>query len=116
MSAYNPDKWVVLKITPKKGKTWYRVLGSWYGGYLGSDSWRMNSGITNVEIKDSDYSFFGVSGSVYNCFKEAYGMSGYTSSVLMRLQDDYAHAASILEVMPEDTDWLSLDYGLKEKL
>ena len=112
---YHPDMWVILKVTPKKGKTWYRVLGSWYGGYLGSDSWRMNSGITKAEDIDSSFAFHGVSGSTYICSKNHYGMSGYTTSVLANHQDAYKHAGSTLEVMPEDTDWLSLEYGLKEK-
>ena len=112
---YYPDKWVVLKVTPKKGKVWYRVLGSWYGGYLGSDSWRMNSGITKAEVVGPSFAFHGVSGSVYYCNKSNYGMSGYTTSVLANHQDNYKHAGSTLEVMPEDTDWLSLEYGLKEK-
>ena len=112
---YHPDKWVILKVTPKKGKVWYRVLGSWYGGYLGSDSWRMNSGITKAEVVGPSFAFNGVSGSVYYCNKSNYGMSGYTTSVLANYQDNYKHAGSTLEVMPEDTDWLSLEYGLEEK-
>ena len=42
MSDYTPDRWVIVEInSPEHGKI-RKVLGSWYGGYLGSDSWRMN--------------------------------------------------------------------------
>jgi hypothetical protein len=39
-----PENWVILKIT-NNGEIVYKVFGSWAGGYLGSDNWRINSGI-----------------------------------------------------------------------
>ena len=75
----------------------------------------MNSGITKVELVDDLFKFYGTSGSVYSGHKDSYGMTGYTSSVLMWLQDDYAHAGSILEVMPGDTDWTKVEWGLRIK-
>jgi hypothetical protein len=39
-----PENWVILKIT-NNGEIVYKVFGSWVGGYLGSDNWRINSGI-----------------------------------------------------------------------
>jgi len=107
---YYPDKWVVLKITPKKGKVWYRVFGSWYGGYGGSDSWRANSGITKVESLEGTFAFHGQTGSVYYCHKGHYGTSGYSQSILNGIIKEYEYAASKLEVMPEDTNWLELSY------
>lgn len=115
MSQYTPDRWVILRVTPKRGETWYRLLGSWSGGYLHGDSWKMNSGITKVELVDDIFKIHGTSGSVYSGHKDSYGMTGYTSSVLMWLQDDYAHAGSILEVMPGDTDWTKVEWGLRIK-
>ena len=113
MSDYYPDKWVVLKITPKKGKVWYRVFGSWYGGYGGSDSWRANSGITKVEDLDkATFAFHGASGSVYYCHKVHYGTSSYSQSILNHSIKEYEYAASKLEVMPEDTNWSELSYEI----
>ena len=48
-----PDKWVVLKIE-HEGNIIYKVFASWYGGYLGSDSWKLNSGIKDIEIPLED--------------------------------------------------------------
>ena len=60
MNVYQPDLWVVLKIGDM-----YKVFGSWYGGYLHGDSWRLNSGIREVKIIDNKIEFHGYSGSVY---------------------------------------------------
>ena len=80
MSEYSPDKFVVVEFkTPTE--TILKVIGSWYGGYTGSDSWRMNSGIESVSKVGKVYYFNGYSGSVYECHEDAYGMSLYTSGV-----------------------------------
>lgn len=84
MSEYNPDKYVLLRVTTPD-ETYYRVFGTWYGGYTTGDSWRMNSGIERVEIDGDKVSFIGASGSVYNVHKEAEGLSMYTHGVLMDL-------------------------------
>ena len=44
---YTPDGWMIVKITGTNPH--YRVFGSWRGGYLSGDSWRMNSGIISVK-------------------------------------------------------------------
>ena len=85
MSDYTPDRWVIVEInSPEHGKI-RKVLGSWYGGYTGSDSWRMNSGIEKVIDQGDHYAVVGYSGSVYRCIKGAEGMSGYTG----RVYEDY---------------------------
>ena len=81
MSDYTPNRWVIVEInSPEHGKI-RKVLGSWYGGYLGSDSWRINSGITQVIDQGEYYDVVGYSGSVYQCYKSAEGMSAYTAGV-----------------------------------
>ena len=80
MSDYTPDRWVIVEINSDQGRL-HKVLGSWYGGYLGSDSWRMNSGITQVIDQGEYYDVVGYSGSVYQCYKSAEGMSAYTAGV-----------------------------------
>ena len=69
-----PDKWIILKIN-NNGEIYYKVFATWVGGYLGNDSWRINSGIAEVS-QDKDYYYFtGFSGSVYQCYKKAYGIT-----------------------------------------
>jgi len=109
MTTYNPDKWLVVKLTSHAG-THYRVFGSWYGGFAGSDSWKLNSGITSCEIVDGVYIFTGHSGSVYDCVDGMYGSSSYAWSVLQQMIEEGADTVTI-EVMPEETDFLTLDYS-----
>ena len=82
---YTPDKWVVVTLTRDDGTTIDKVLGGWYGGYGGADSWRLNSGIERVEDCDDHYLFHGYSGSTYKCYKEAYGMTMLTQSIFNQL-------------------------------
>jgi hypothetical protein len=79
--TYNPDKWMLIKLTNPNGQVHYRVFGSWSGSYLDGDSWRMNSGIVGVTEDDKYYYFEGSSGSVYACHKEMYGATAYGYSV-----------------------------------
>ena len=116
MSDYNPDNWVVVKITQRNADqskyTRYKVLGGWSGGYIEGDSWRMNSGITSVTIDESTFAFHGSSGSTYYCSKDMYGLRMNTSGIFDRLKE-YAedNEAFTFELMPEDTDWSTLDYS-----
>ena len=107
----HPDKWIVVKIEPfdGSGNTHYRVFASYYGGYTGGDSWRLNSGISSVEVENDFFLFHGFSGSVYKCHKDCYGTSGYGYGVLQNLK---ANSKSItLTEMASDTNWLELNYG-----
>ena len=81
MSEYTPDKWVVIEIA-MDNTTVRRILSSWYGGWAGSDSWRLSSGITEVEELEDSYIIKNESGSVYTCFKGRYGMSSYAMGIL----------------------------------
>ena len=108
---YFPDRWVVVKITAPNVLL-YKVFACWFGGYAGSDSWKMNSGITNVTEKDNQYLFEGYSGSVYGCHKESYGTNFYGGSVLSSFIEEAAKTGeSKIEIMPEDTNWFELDYS-----
>ena len=110
MSTYTPDHWVVLKIS-NGGHSVYKVLAGWGGSYLYGASWKLNSGCTKAE-KDGDYfNFSGYSGSVYSCHKNAYGLSGYTAQILANFQEQVKdQPGSSIEVMPEDTNWMELNY------
>ena len=82
MNDYTPDRWVIVRITSKEHPPIHKIVGSWYGGYAGSDSWRMSSGICKVISQDDHYEVHNYSGSIYTLFKGAEGTSAYTGSVL----------------------------------
>lgn len=103
-----PDKWVVVKITIN-GNPVYKVYATWLGGYLDGDSWKMNSGITHVYKDDDHILFYGYSGSCYRCSEGAYGTNFYTQSVLDEIISKGSDKNCPVEVMPLDTDWLSLN-------
>lgn len=75
-----PDKWVVVEIQDNGVSTW-KILGSWYGGYAGADSWQLSSGIVGTTETEHAFEFVNHSGSIYTCYKNSYGMSGYTSGI-----------------------------------
>lgn len=108
---YIPDKWVVVKITTND-ETLYKVFGSWIGGYLSGDSWRMNSGIESVSLDEDIIIFHGFSGSEYLCHKNSYGMTAYSSGVLL---DAIEKSGLNISILDKNTDWFSLEYpGKKE--
>jgi hypothetical protein len=76
-----PDRWLVVTIITPEGPL-DKVLMGWWGGYLGSDSWRLNSGVTEVLDEGDAFVFVGLSGSQYRCYKAAYGTTRMTSHVL----------------------------------
>jgi hypothetical protein len=112
MSDYIPDRWVVVKISGYKdrSKPIYKVFASWYGGWAGSDSWKLNSGITKATLEGFIYSFEGSSGSVYECHKDIYGTNMYGMSVLSNMIDKAAENGITIEILPEETNFLELNY------
>lgn len=82
MSEYTPDLWTIVRITSKEHPPINKVVGSWYGGFGGSNSWRMNSGIEKIVEHDKYYDIVGYSGSVYKCYKNSQGWSAYTNMVM----------------------------------
>jgi hypothetical protein len=47
---------------------------------------------------------------VYSCYKSAYGTNGYGGGVLGNFIEQAAAQGNLIEIMPEDTDWTTLDY------
>jgi hypothetical protein len=109
MSDYAPDRWVIVKIVTPTERL-YKVFASWSGGYGGSDSWKMNSGITRASLVDDRWEFDGYSGSVYSCHKESYGVGGYNGNVLQNFINKATEIDAVIEIMPGDTNWATLDY------
>lgn len=113
MSEYTPDVWVMLKFDNSKTVV-YKILAGWYGGYTTGDSWKLNSGVTHVEQDGDWYKFHGSSGSVYECHKNNYKLSGLTASILNKFYDDIekANLDIKLSVMDEDTtNFMELNYA-----
>jgi hypothetical protein len=108
MSNYYPGNWVIIKL--KGDDPHYRILAGWSGGYATGDSWRMNSGITEVNETDDNYYFKGSSGSEYRCGKQSYGLKMNNAYVWNRLQE--LHGDKV-EMMQEDTDWMNVDWIIK---
>lgn len=106
-----PDRWVVVKITSPNKKYHYRVFASWYGGYLSSDSWQMNSGIVSVDEENDHLNFNGASGSIYSCNKNCYGTTTWGYNALKSYVNDAASAGASIEILNESTDWKNIDYS-----
>ena len=98
MSEYTPDRWVIAEMNSEHGKI-RKVLGSWYGGYAGTDHWRFSSGITKIVEHEKFYEVHNESGSIYTCIKGAEGMSGYTSGILMNMQKKALQANATIEIV-----------------
>ena len=110
MNDYTPDKWVVVKIEGGEFPLTYKVFACWYGGYLGSNSWKMNSGIRVASKGRDSYLFEGFSGSIYKCFEGNYGTHMYGHGVLEDIIQRSKEAGMNVEILPEDTNWLDLSY------
>jgi hypothetical protein len=77
-----PDKWVIITDPAETQEEYkYRILSGWYGGYLGSDRWRISSGIIKITEHKTFYEIHNVTGSTYKCFKNNTGLSSYTAEI-----------------------------------
>ncbi len=111
MTEYMPDNWVVIKF--KGDDPHYRVLAGWSGGYTTGDSWRMNSGIVRVEQTKFLYKFYGATSSCYVCSKNSYCLRKNNAYIWAALQERYGDK---VELMSEETDWMSMDWVIKDNL
>ena len=106
--TYTPDNWVVIKF--KGDDPHYRVLAGWSGGYMDGSSWRMNSGIVRVEEDQHYFNFYGSTGSCYECNKQSYCLRMNNAHIWAQIQEQLGDK---VDIMPEDTDWLNLDWFIK---
>lgn len=104
-------KWMVIFI--KSEDPHYRLFMSFGGGYLHGDSWRMNSGITRVEVDEDKYTFIGSSGSSYTVHKDMYGATIYGAGILDNFIKSSAEKNAEIMIMPEDTDWSAIDWIIR---
>ena len=112
MNEYVPDKWLIVKMKGKE-ETLYKVFACWYGGYGGSDSWKLNSGIEAVTEASDYWLFQGYSGSIYKCRKSSYGLSAYGASVLSNMTTKAEEQGMSIQAL-EDTDWKAIVYEKTE--
>lgn len=82
---YRPNKWLMFRV--ESDDPHYRIFGTWSGGYLDGDSWRLNSGIKHVRVDDNLFHFEGHSGSVYQCNRSSYGSTAYGVGVITTFPD-----------------------------
>ena len=97
-----PEKWVILKLP----NNYYKVFGTWAGGYLYGDRYRFNSGISKVEQDENFYYFIGFSGSCYKCHKKGYGTA--TSYGLVVLNTIIEQGNGQIELMEDADDWTNV--------
>jgi len=90
---HHPYGWVILEL-PEKYKTLkasYKLFTDW------GDSWRLNSGITDVktnfddiEVREDELLFEGVSGTRYLVERDCEGVaSAYCAFILANFVDNY---------------------------
>lgn len=101
---YVPDVWVIVKISATGEDTVYKILAGWYGGFAGSNSWKLSSGITSVEV-DPDFpeqtNYHQSSGSTYICHKGSYGFSSMTSGMFSNWVKQGLDHNFTIEAMPQ---------------
>ena len=95
-----PNNWVIVKV---KETGLFKVLGGWSGGYLDGDYWRLNSGITKVELDGNYWLFYGNSGSIYQCHKDSYRLSHSTAGIYRQLDE-----GGLVGLLDDREDWLNL--------
>jgi hypothetical protein len=98
----SPERWVILKLP----NNCYKVFGTWAGGYLDGDRWKLNSGINKVEQDENFYYFTGFSGSCYKCHKKGYGIA--TSCGLGILNKIIEQGEGKIELMEDTNDWVNV--------
>jgi hypothetical protein len=108
MTNYTPDYWQVIRISSPEEGPIYKVFATWVGGYIHGESWKLNSGITEVRFTEPPYiEFVGWSGSVYNVVNDdsCYRTTAYSGSVLASMIEKSPYE---IQVLPFDTNWKEL--------
>ena len=119
--TYIPDRWVIVQITPPESDPstapLYKVFACFYGGYDTGNSWKLNSGITQVTPAPfgGAFDFHGHSGSTYRCYPEAYGTHFYGSGVLQDFIQKAREGGGRIEILPKETPWRSLPLDFVRK-
>lgn len=94
-SLYTPDRWVIVEFNSEEYGSIRKVFAGWYGGFGGSDSWKLSSGITSEKSDNGCFIFRNESGSTYQCYENAYGMSGYMSGIFALWNEEIPEGSSV---------------------
>lgn len=110
MSEYSPDGWVVLEINDEN-ETYYKIFGSWMGGFTDGDSWRLSSGseLSLLEVREKLYSWPQSSGSIYTLTKSGQGqLTFYNRGVLESILQKFSESDFLAEMV-------SIEHGKVER-
>lgn len=108
MTTYTPDKWVVVECGEvDTGNKCFKIFGSWSGGYLDGDSWKLSSGFSidsAVTAGGGKYNIPNYSGSLYIVSSDegAYGYTIYCASIFSNFCKQAESAPNI--------HWIELSY------
>ena len=121
MSTYRPDEWVMLKINSPEWGTIYKVFAGWQGGFASGDSWKLSSGTVKAELKITkkmsgdirELHFLQETGSTYVVYQHCSGsVGGWRGATLESIIAQIKALGATVEVMPDDTDFMSIDYTM----
>ena len=105
---YYPDAYQFIQITPKDSdQSIIKLFSVWVGGYSGTDSWRLNSGVKDIEVCPNHVRVYGYSGSCYCIHKVQVHMSGYGSKVLSKIVEQASTIGATIE-------YITLEQAYKE--
>lgn len=103
-----PDAYQFIRITPKDSdQSIIKLFAVWVGGYSGTDSWRLNSGVQDIEICPNHVRVYGYSGSCYCIHKVQVHMSAYGSKVLSGIVEQASTIGATVE-------YITLEQAYKE--
>lgn len=104
MKTCTPDKFVLIDYGAEYAKERYAVLGGWYGGFTGSNSWKRSSPIEEAEIvNDKEIIITTDSGSKYILYKGCVGVTMLTQSIVDQSKLDVIDEwDEIVEKLKED--------------
>ncbi len=109
MSTYTPDCWEILRVTRSDGDVIDKVIAGWYGGFAGSNSWKISSGIEAVIDHGDHYEMPQSSGSTYMLGKGTRRMSGLMMSTFASFDESMKTSnMGTLELL-HDIDPMSLN-------
>ena len=81
------DAWVVIKVKREAdAEPYFKLLRGSYGGYTGSDTWNLNSGIDDYSVDAEIVTFTSASGSIYRVHKEQERMTLLMDSVVSNVK------------------------------
>lgn len=75
MAIERPNAALVVRIS-KDEESIHKLISGWDGGYTWGSEWRINSGITKIELVDGLYMVHGSSGSIYSFHENQYRQTG----------------------------------------